>query len=553
MNNVFSKSMALLALGAGISSCGEHGYQEQKPNILFIMTDDHTQQALYAYGQGLLDTVLFPNMDRLAREGAIFMQSFVTNSICAPSRAVMLTGKYSHMNGKIDNRVPFNWDQQIYPKLLQQAGYQTALIGKIHLAGIPQGYDYSMTLPGQGSYYNPEFIKNGVERVQFEGHCEWIIPDFVVDWLDNEWDRNKPFAINYHTKAPHRNWMPEMQYLDFLEDHVFDFPENFFDDYQGRGTAARQQEMEIVNHMYWGWDMKFENDPRTEEGIARMPAPFGRKTGEQLAAWRSVYDPLNDAFLKEVPRDKYEMIFQQHPRNVSRDFLQNTPEGLHLAKFMYHRYLRDYLKTVKSVDDGIGKVLGYLEDNGLLENTVVIYTSDQGFYLGEHGWYDKRFMYEQSFSTPLLARYPREISPGTKVREMVVNLDLAPTILDYAGVEIPPDMQGKSWREIAAGNAIPWRDAVYYHYYEYPSEHMVKRHYGIRTDRYKLIHFYYDVDEWEMYDLTKDPQEMRSVYDDPAYSEVQAMLHQRLEELREQYGDSDELNAQFIEEYLSGE
>ncbi|MFP4366008.1 MAG: sulfatase [Bacteroidales bacterium] len=526
MNNNLSKAVALLTLGAGIASGCNEKTTEQQPNILFIMTDDHTQQALHAYGKGLLDSVHFPNMDRLAREGAIFTQSFVTNSICAPSRAVMLTGKYSHINGKINNSDPFDWDQQIYPKLLQQEGYQTALIGKIHLAGAPRGYDYSMTLPGQGSYYNPEFIKNGEERLQFEGHCEWIIPDFVVDWLDNEWDRSKPFAVNYHTKAPHRDWMPEIKYLDYLEDHVFDFPGNFFDDYKGRGRAAREQQMEIVNDMYWGWDMKFEENPFTGEP-SRLAAPFGRMSEEQMDAWNAVYGPKNEAFLEEMP------------------------EGRELAKFMFHRYLRDYLKTVKSVDDGIGKVLGYLEDNGLLENTVVIYTSDQGFYLGEHGWYDKRFMYEESFTTPLLVRYPREVRAGTKVEEMVVNIDLAPTILDYAGIEIPSDMQGASWREIAAGKTIPWRDAVYYHYYEWPGPHMVKRHYGIRTDRYKLIHFYYDIDEWEMYDLLEDPNEMQSVYDDPAYSEVRAMMHQKLEEIRENYGDSDELTQEFLEEQLS--
>ncbi|MBW6533819.1 MAG: sulfatase [Mariniphaga sp.] len=527
MKTSLSKIIILLSLGTAIAvGCNDTTTVQQRPNILFIMTDDHTQQALHAYGHGLLDSVLFPNMDRLAKEGAIFTQSFVTNSICAPSRAVLLTGKYSHINGKIDNSVPFDWDQPTYPKLLQKAGYQTALIGKIHLGGKPQGYDYSMTLPGQGSYYNPEFIKNGTEQTKLEGHCEAIIPQLVVDWIENDWDRSKPFAVNFHTKAPHRNWMPEPKYLDYLEDHEFEFPENFFDDYQGRGTAAREQEMEIVNDMYWGWDMKFEKNPFTGEP-SRLPAPFGRMSREQMEAWNSVYGPPNEKFLKE------------------------KPEGRELAKFMYHRYLRDYLKVVKSVDDGIGKVMKYLEENDLLENTVVIYTSDQGFYLGEHGWYDKRFMYEQSLSTPLLVRYPQEIKAGTVVREMVLNLDHAPTILDYAGVEIPSDMQGKSWRSVAAGKTIPWRDAVYYHYYEYPSVHMVKRHYGVRTDRYKLIHFYYDVDEWEMYDLQKDPDEMRNIYDDSAYSEVKEMLHIRLNELRNQYDDSDELTWQFLDDYLS--
>jgi arylsulfatase A-like enzyme len=508
------------------SSCTEKE-EVKRPNILFIMTDDHTQQALYAYGQGLLDSTFFPNMDRLAREGALFRNSFVTNSICAPSRAVLLTGKYSHINGKIDNVAPFDWDQSSYPKLLQANGYQTALIGKIHLNGKPQGYDYSLTLPGQGNYYNPDFIKNGEEELRFEGHCEALIPQFVMDWLENDWDRSKPFSINYHTKAPHRNWMPEEKYLNLYEDREFDFPSNFFEDYRGRGSAAREQEMEIVNDMFWGWDMKFEKNPFSGEE-SRLPAPFDRMSEAQMAAWNKVYGPTNEKFLGlGGPAEKS---------------LNELPSGEELAKFMYHRYLRDYLKVVKSVDDGIGKVLNYLEKQGLLDNTVVVYTSDQGFYLGEHGWYDKRFMYEPSLSTPLLVRYPKEIKAGTEVMEMVLNLDHAPTILDFAGVDIPEDMQGKSWRGIASGKSVPWRDAIYYHYYEYPGPHNVKRHYGVRTDRYKLIHFYHDVDEWEMYDLKLDPQEMNSIYDKPEFAEVQDMLQKRLAELRLQYGDSDELN-----------
>ena len=549
MNKNLSKSVALISLGAGILSCNQQE-EARQPNILFIMSDDHTQQAIHAYGHGLLDTVLFPNIDRLAKEGAIFNQSFVTNSISAPSRAVMLTGKYSHLNGKTDNRGSFNWDQQNFAKLLQQAGYQTALVGKIHLDGDPQGFDYSNVLPGQGSYYNPVFIKDG-ERMQYEGHSTEWITQFAVDWFDDEWNRTKPFAMLFHTKAPHRNWLPETKYLDFLEDREFDFPGNFFDDYEGRGSAAREQEMEIVNHMFWGHDMKFENNPYTGEPT-RFENDIERMNEEQRAAWRAEYNPRNEAFLQEISEENYDIFSEQHSHNFSLDFLQETPEGRELARFMFHRYLRDYLKTIKSVDDGIGKVLDYLEENGLLENTIVFYTSDQGFYLGEHGWYDKRFMYEQSLSTPLLMRYPKEIKPGSKVNDMVLNLDLAPTFLDYAGIEKPADMQGESFREIVAGKDTDWRDAIYYHYYEYPSVHMVKRHYGVRTDRYKLIHFYYDVDEWEMYDLHEDPDEMNSIYGDPAYSEIQAMLHQRLEELRVQYGDSDELAQEFLDDYLEG-
>jgi arylsulfatase A-like enzyme len=288
--------------------------------------------------------------------------------------------------------------------------------------------------------------------------------------------------------------------------------------------------------MFWGWDMKFEKNPFTGEE-SRLPAPFDRMSEAQMAAWNKVYGPTNEKFLGlGGPAEKS---------------LNELPSGEELAKFMYHRYLRDYLKVVKSVDDGIGKVLDYLEKQGLLDNTVVVYTSDQGFYLGEHGWYDKRFMYEPSLSTPLLVRYPKEIKAGTEVMEMVLNLDHAPTILDFAGVEIPEDMQGKSWRSIASGKSMPWRDAIYYHYYEYPGPHNVKRHYGVRTNRYKLIHFYYDVDEWEISDLKLDPQEMNSIYDKPEYAEIQKMLQKRLAELRIQYGDSDELNQQFINQSIS--
>ncbi|MFW6277208.1 MAG: sulfatase [Prolixibacteraceae bacterium] len=493
---------------------------QTRPNILFIMSDDHTKQAISAYGSNLIET---PHIDRIAREGAIFKQSFVTNSICAPSRAVMLTGKHSHINGKIDNHSSFDWNQENVAKILQNAGYQTALIGKIHIGGTPQGFDYSIVLPGQGHYFNPEFIENGKRRV-IEGHCSPVTTNLTLNWLENIRDKHKPFLLMYHQKAPHGPWMPELKYLDLLEDREFDFPDNFFDDYEGRGTAAREQEMEIINHLGWR-RLKFERDPYTGEPTSFIN-DIKRMNEEQLERWRAYYNPKNEAYI------------------------QNKPTGKELAKFNFQRYLKDYLKTAKSVDDGIGEVMDYLEKNNLLDNTIIIYTSDQGFYLGEHGWFDKRFMYEESFSMPLVMRYPKEIKPGTEVHGLVQNLDFAPTFLDYAGVKIPRDMQGKSLRKLVSGAEIPWREAVYYHFYEYPSIHMVKRHYGIRTERYKLMHFYYDIDEWEMYDLQTDPMEMNSVYGDPEYAEVQADLHKKLKELRNYYGDSNELSERFLEKYL---
>lgn len=500
-----------------LPACSNEAPKQTRPNIIFIMSDDHAYQAISAYGHGLNQT---PNIDRIAKEGAIFTRACVTNSICAPSRAVMLTGKHSFVNGKVDNVFPFDWNQDNFAKQLQKSGYQTAMIGKIHLDGLPQGFDYSNVLPGQGQYYNPDFIENGVKK-RYPGYVTTLTTQFALDWLDKKRDKTKPFCLLYHQKAPHRNWLPEEKYLDLYEDQDFPLPQNFFDDYSGRGTSAHTQEMGIVKDMMWGHDMKFENDPYTGQPTNFMP-DIKRMDDKQREAWRNAYNKRNDEFLKL------------------------KPEGKELAKWKYLRYLRDYLKCIKSVDDGVGELLNYLDKNGLTENTIVIYTSDQGFYLGEHGWFDKRFMYEESFRTPLVMRYPKEIKPGTTISKLVQNLDFAPTFLDYAGVSVPKDMQGESFRKLVAGKAGEWRDAVYYTYYEYPGVHAVKRHYGVATERYKLIHFYYDVDEWEMYDLQKDPHEMKSVYNDPAYAAVQKELHARLTELRKKYGDSDELDQKFI-------
>jgi len=509
-------TLGLCATGL-ISGCkGDHQVQKL-PNIIFIMSDDHAYQAISAYGSGLNST---PNIDRIAKEGAIFSKAFVTNSLCAPSRAAMLTGKFSHLNGKIDNVGGFNWNQVSFPKLLQQSGYQTALIGKIHLDGIPQGFDYSNVLPGQGNYYNPDFIENGVKK-QYHGYVTSLTTQFALDWLDKKRDKSKPFCLLYHQKAPHRNWLPEEKYLNLYEDRVFQFPGSFFDDYSGRGTAAHTQEMEIVKELGWGHDMKFENNPYTGDPTDFV-SDIKRMDNQQLKAWRSAYNPRNEEFIK------------------------TRPQGKDLASWKFQRYIRDYLKCIQSIDDGVGEILDYLDKTGLTENTIVVYTSDQGFYLGEHGWFDKRFMYEESFRTPLLIRYPREIKPGTVVNQMVQNIDLAPTFLNYAGVKEQKEMQGESFRKILNGESLKWRDAIYYHYYEYPSVHSVKRHYGVRTEHYKLIHFYYDVDEWELYDLEKDPHEMKSVYDDPEYAIIKAVLLKKLKELRVKYKDTDEVTKSFL-------
>lgn len=512
----------LILLGLVFFSCAPKEEEEQTgpPNILFIMSDDHAYQAVSAYGHGLNET---PNIDRIAEEGAIFTRATVTNSICAPSRAVMLTGKHSFINRKVDNVQPFNWDQANFPKELQANGYQTAMVGKIHLDGLPQGFDYSMVLPGQGHYYNPDFLVDG-ERQRFEGYVTDIITEESLKWLKEERDPDKPFCLLYHQKAPHRNWQPAPEYLTLYDDKEFDPPSNFFDDYSDRGTAAKEQEMQVDGHARWGHDFKMLVDPSGDStGFVNELKRFNDK---QRQDWLAAYTPKNDAMKAE------------------------NLEGKELARWKFNRYIKDYLRTIRSVDDGVGEVLDYLDENGLAENTIVVYTSDQGFYLGEHGWFDKRFMYEESFRTPLLIRYPKEIKAGTKIDKLVQNLDFAPTFLDYAGVEIPGEMQGESFRELVGGTTDEWRDAVYYTYYEYPSVHMVKRHYGVATDRYKLMHFYYDIDEWEMYDLENDPQEMHNIYDDPEYTDVQEMLHEKLDSLRQHYGDSDANDERFLEEYL---
>ncbi|WP_406683794.1 sulfatase [Seonamhaeicola sp. MEBiC1930] len=522
--------LSLVFCSVMLTSCKKEGKQENSnqkseiPNIIFIMSDDHAYQAISAYGYDLNNT---PNIDRIAKEGAIFNKGFVNNSICAPSRAAMLTGKHSFINGKVDNIQPFNWDQDNFAKTLQKNGYETALIGKIHLDGLPQGFDYSNVLPGQGQYYAPDFIENGVEK-QYEGYITHVTTDIALDWLDNKRNKDKPFMLMYHQKAPHRTWMPEEKYFELFDEQTFTTPANFFDDYKDRPAAAKH-EMGIFKDMDLVYDLKMldkEGELKTKyRGMFQRK--YDRMTDEQKAAWDAYYDP------------------------IITDFKSKNLEGKALALWKYNRYMQDYLRTIQSVDDGVGQVLDYLKDNGLEENTIVVYTSDQGFYLGEHGWFDKRFMYEESFRTPILMKYPKEIKAGTVVDELVQNIDFAPTFLDYAGVEIDESIQGESLRQLVKGEASEWRDAIYYTYYEFPAEHHVKRHYGVRTDHYKLIHFYYDIDKWELYDLEKDPSEMQNVYDNSEYASVKEEMHSHLETMRLKYGDSDELNEKHLQRYLN--
>jgi len=506
------KSLIPFALLLLLWSCARQ--EPVRPNIVYIMTDDHGYQAVSAYGSGLNKT---PNLDRIADEGVIFRNSFVCNSICAPSRAALLTGKHSHTNGHIDNRVRFDSSQVTFPKLLQQAGYQTALIGKWHLKSEPTGFDFWSILPGQGSYYNPDFTEMGRTYRQ-TGYATTIITDKAIEWLQQR-DTAKPFCLLVHHKAPHRNWMPDTMDLDLYDGAVFPVPDNFFDTYEGRQASALQ-EMGISKDMRMSYDLKItgaDGDSLTQSEKDYIWYLDHRMTPEQRTAWLREYD------------------------SISREFLAGRPEGDSLALYKLNRYLTDYLRTIESVDRNTGRLLDYLESAGLLQNTLVVYTSDQGFYLGEHGWFDKRFMNEESFRTPLMMRLPSSLSAHGDVSEMVQNIDYAPTFLELAGVKPPADMQGVSLVPLLKGKKQGrWRDALYYHYYEYPAEHAVRRHYGVRTDRYKLIHFYNDIDAWELYDLVADPHEMKNLIDDPAYDKVENHLRKRLDALRKEYNVPEE-------------
>ncbi len=491
--------VASLLIPAGwlISGATRAATEAERPNILFIMADDHGYQAMSCYGSRVNRT---PNLDRIATGGMRFDRCFVTNSICGPSRAVILTGKYSHLNGFVRNGNTFNGQQQTVAKLLQQTGYQTAMVGKWHLKSDPTGFDFWHILIGQGPYYNPP-MKTPTGVVKHEGYTTEIITDVALDWLKNEREPNKPFFMMYQHKAPHRNWQPGPGYLDMYDDVTIPEPDTLFDDYSGRGTPAKTQKMSVAKDLT-ARDLKL--------------TPPGGLTDEQLQRWNEAYEPKNEAF---------------QAMNL---------EGDDLVRWKYQRYAKDYLRCIAAVDDNVGRVLDYLDESGLADDTIVIYTSDQGWYLGEHGWFDKRWMYRESFRTPLLVRWPGVTKPGSLSDDLVMNLDFAETFLDAAGAEIPSDMQGRSLKKILAGDTpADWRQSVYYHYYEFPGAHSVRRHYGVRTDRYKLIYFYEpDVDEWELYDLEKDPQEMTSVYDDPAYADVVRKMKAELRRLRDRYGDN---------------
>ena len=483
-----------------------------RPNILFIFTDDHAPHAISAYGSRINRT---PNIDRIADEGVIFLNSFCTNSICAPSRAVVLTGKHSHANGKLDNGgEPFDMSQPTFTKVLQAAGYQAAVIGKWHLRVDPSGFDHWEVLPGQGRYYNPDF-RSSAGEVRYEGYATDIVTDLSLDWLRSGRDPTRPFLLMSQHKAPHRNWMPGPAHLYTYEDVDIPEPESLFDDYANRASPAADTEMTIAGHMFPAYDLKITPPAADNEMDQRFWAvEWDRMTEEQRALWGAAYGPRNAAFFAA------------------------ELEGEALTRYYYQRYIKDYLRCIASVDDNVGRMLDYLDESGLANDTLVIYCSDQGFYLGEHGWYDKRWMYEESLRMPFVARWPGGIEPGTRVPQMIQNIDYAPTFIELAGAEAPADLHGQSLIELMAGERPrDWRHSIYYHYYEYPDPHRVAPHYGVRTERYKLV-YYYQTQEWELFDLLEDPGEMRSVYADPAYAATVADLKRELRRLRTLYADT---------------
>lgn len=520
---------------------------EQRPNILLIMTDDHGWQAVSAYNPGLMHT---PNIDRIAREGLRLDRAFVSNAISGPSRACILTGKYSHVNGFTDNSRTFDGSQPTFPKMLRSAGYTTGMIGKWHLNSEPQGFDQYSILVGQGEYYAPQFYENGDTIIE-PGYVTDIITDKAIDFIDNA-GTQQPWALLYYHKAPHRNWMPSQQHLTLYADSVFPEPSNLLDDYSTRTDAARQQEMEIARHMWPQWDLKIASPQEleqeaqlattgdanvddvkransTEASLEQMRRMYNRMTPQEKERWNKAYAPRIEEWqrIKTLPTDS-------------------------ITRWKYQQYLKDYAAVIKSVDENIGRVLDHLDSIGQLDNTIIVYTSDQGFFLGEHGWFDKRFMYEECQRTPMLIRYPPLVEPRTTSQAMVMNIDLAPTFVELAGLEVPDDMQGLSLVPLFRKNGEKpdgWRNAVYYHYYEYPSWHSVKRHYGVRTDRYKLLHFYNDIDQWELYDLETDPGEMNNLYGDPHYEEVKNLMHSTLARLQLEVGDTDpdEKELQFFQ------
>ena len=511
-----------------------------RPNILFIMSDDHGKQAISCYGSSLTPSlapslIMTPGIDRIAREGMRFDRSSVTNAICGPSRAVMLTGKHSHINGFVTNENKFDGAQQTFPKLLQAAGYRTEIIGKWHLESDPTGFDHWDVLVGQGDYWNPTFIVDGV-KTKREGHVTDIIHHEAIERLDalaaGAKERGQPFALLVHHKAPHRNWMPQPRYYQLFNGIKIPEPATLFDDYAGRSVASSMQKMQVSRDLSWDYDLKVS----TRHLHPVDPAAPGVKP-----------DPLDQWMATELSRlplaAREAMHASYAPENDALAAAIGSMDARALTSWTFQRYAKDYLRTAQGVDDSVGALLAELDRLAIADNTLVVYTSDQGWFLGEHGWFDKRWMYEESFRMPLVLRWPRVAAAGGVSAELVQNLDFAPTFLEAAGAAIPADLQGKSMLPLLrAGGATdkPFREAAYYRFEESNGPHTVPRHEGVATARYKLIRFL-DLKSadgspvLELYDLEADPDERTSLADRADHAALQAELLSKLEALRAQY------------------
>jgi N-acetylglucosamine-6-sulfatase len=515
--NLFSSRLTRPALTLPIFAllvCS--GVSAERPNILFLFSDDHAIKSISAYGGPLAEVAPTPNIDRIAEQGAVFTNSFCANSICGPSRATILTGKHSHKNGFMRNGNTFDPDQWTVAKSLQQGGYNTAVIGKWHLKTNPVGFDHWEIFPGQGNYYNPVFIQMDGSKQRFEGYATDLTTEKAIDWLDGR-DKTKPFFLMCQHKAPHRTFSPAMRHLGSFDDLEIPEPKTLFDNYYNRHASLANNEMEIDRHFDWAYDAKIR---KNERGDVKLPKPdrygtpeYNRMTPAQKKEWDAHFSPRNQQFLKEFSSGKL----------TQKD----------IVRWKYRRYMRNYLSTVKAVDESVGQMLDYLDDNDLADNTIVIYSSDQGFFLGEHGWYDKRWMFEESFRMPFLLRWPGQVKAGSRPAQLIQNIDYAPTFLDIAGLETPDAVQGRSLLPLFGEKPAKWRDSLYYAYYEL-GEHAVPQHFGVRTQNHKLIYFPKS-DQWNLYDLEIDPDELKSVHDEKDYQAIRSALTTEFNRLRETY------------------
>lgn len=530
----------------------------QRPNIVYIMCDDHAFQCISAYGSPISKLAPTPNIDRIAQRGMRFDRAFVENSLSTPSRACLMTGLYSNQNGQRQLGEGIDTTRTFFTEQLQQAGYQTAVVGKWHMGCDPKGFDYYHIYNDQGQYYNPQYRGTDTDGkyIVEEGYSTDLTTDHALSFIEHR-DTNKPFCLLLHHKAPHRNWLANTKYFGMYDNVTFPMPETFYDDYETRGSAVRTQKMSVTKDMRWEQDFKVPEMLDTAnadswDSYLSLMNEVNRMNPEQRIAWGKYYFPRN------------------------RRLLEARLTGKELDEWKYQNYIRDYMSVIKSVDESVGRVLDYLDSHGLTDNTIIVYTSDQGFYMGEHGWFDKRFMYEESLRTPLLIAYPGHIQPGSVCNKLVQNIDYAPTFLDLAGISKPKELPGRSLTPLfKAGDKVKgWRNSIYYHYYDYPTYHMVRKHDGVRTDRYKLIHFYgaggldavkenkYQrqpgtrehgcmtyltslgyfepkdsaVNYNELYDLQADPHELNNLYGKPGYEKITKQLQKQLTDYRKSIG-----------------